>query len=388
MTRRDLVTACGVAALGAGVAACGGRGTVSNRDPPRTTASPAEADKPVTGAAPVAAEWIFPGEWEPHAACVMAWPWSDRIWGGWLADIQNEVAGIARSIAAFEPVVMVANPGSVREARRRCGREVEVVEVPIDDFWTRDTAAIFVVNASRRSMLGLDFTFNGWGGKFPPWDKDDALPAAVCRHLGVPRRRIDLVLEGGSVISDGEGTLITTEECLLHPSRNPDLSREEIEARLKRELGASTVIWLPYGLDGDWITNGHVDGVAAFLAPGKVLVQTTPGSGTPDEARLKLNRDVLHRSMDARGRRLEIVDMPEFPNLRWRGETTALTYINFYLANGSVIVPVGDVRADKRALAILRDQFPDRTVVGTPARAIAFGGGGVHCVTQQVPALA
>lgn len=388
MTRRDLLGTAAAAGLGALLAAC--TGERDRASAPETTAAGAAApsSRPAeTAPGPAGLEWRFPAEWEPHAACLMAWPWSRRIWGSWLDPIQDEVAGVARIVARFEPVLMAAAPGTAKQAQRRCGREVEVVEIPIDDFWTRDTGPVFVVDAGRSRLLGLDFVFNGWGGKYPPWENDDALPASVCEHLETPRRALQLVLEGGAVIGDGEGTLITTEECLLSPNRNPGLTQGQIEAALLDAFGAAKVVWLPHGLADDWITDGHVDGVAAFLAPARVLVQTTPGSRTPDEERLVRNREVLERATDARGRRFELVELPWYPTLRSQGELTSVSYVNFYLANGGVVVPTAGKPDDERALALLRDLFPDREIVGAPSRTLAFGGGGVHCITQQVPAL-
>lgn len=327
-----------------------------------------------------------PAEWEPHAGCVMAWPWDRTIgWGGLLADVQAETAGIAREIARFEPVIMVASPGTAQQAREQCGSAVTVIEYPVNDCWTRDTGPVFVVNAERTQRAGLDFQFNGWGGKYP-YDKDDFLPVGVCAHLGDPRRPVSMVLEGGAVITDGQGTLVTTEECLLHPNRNPGMSRGQIEAALLAAYGARKVVWLPYGLHGDDITNGHVDLVAAYLGPGRILLHTQPDPARPNHARMAANKAVLEAATDACGRPFQVVELEHQPHFRHQGLTVeTFSYTNYYLTAGSVVVPLAGEPADAPALARFASLFPGREVVGTMARTLAWGGGGVHCVTQHVP---
>lgn len=333
---------------------------------------------------PVASRVRTPGEWERHSRCVMAWPYRKDLWGDQLESVQGEYAAVAKAIARSEPVLMVANPGSGAAARRRCGgNNVEVVEFRIDDTWTRDSGPIIVFDGNRR--LGLDFEFNAWGRKFKPWENDDQLPVHVCEHLGIERRYVDMVLEGGAVITDGEGTMITTEQCLLNPNRNGKMSKVEQEEVLKKSFGVEKIVWLPYGLYGDTITNGHVDGVCAYLAPGKVMALTAPGSG-PDERRLKRNREVLESTRDARGRRFEIVELEEYPIIRVGGEVTTHSYINFYEANGAVIVPTAGLPEDEKALKRIRTAFPHKEVVGVSTPTLSYGGGGVHCITQQIPA--
>ncbi|MFF5703051.1 agmatine deiminase family protein [Streptomyces sp. NPDC012794] len=329
-----------------------------------------------------------PAEWEPHSACVMAWPW-DRTtgWGALLGDVQDEVAGIARAVARFEPVVMVAEPGQAAQARARCGGSVTVTEYPVNDCWARDTGPVFTVNDARTRSAGLDFRFNGWGEKYP-YDKDDFLPVGVCSYLGVPRRPVDMVLEGGSVITDGQGTLITTEECLLHPNRNPGMTRAQIEATLLASYGASKVIWLPYGLAGDDITNGHVDLVAAYLGPARLLLHTQPDTASPNHDRMAANKAVLDAATDALGRPFQLVELHHQPHFRHNGlMVRTFSYTNYYETSGNVVVPTAGEPADAPALAQFAGLFPGRQVVGAPARTLAWGGGGVHCVTQHVPRL-
>jgi agmatine deiminase len=346
----------------------------------------ADADQPAKDGPAVNNDSRTPGEHERQEATLMAWPYKTAIWEDKLAPLQAEIAAIARAIAAHQPVTMAAAPGHEAEARRACGPGVQVVGLEYDDCWTRDTGPIGVYRAGER--IGLDWRFNCWGGKFPPWEKDDAFAAEACAALGMPAQPVDMVLEGGAVIIDGEGTLITTEECLLNENRNPDMTKAEIETTLKAEFGVTEVIWLPYGLAGDTITDGHVDGVAAFARPGVLVVQAGP-AGTPDHERLAKNRAVLERATDARGRHFELIEMRPYPTLSFGSYETSHSYVNYYVCNGAVIVPLcGRAADDAAALATLRAAFPEREVVGVVCPTVTYGGGGVHCVTQQViPAL-
>jgi agmatine deiminase len=252
-----------------------------------------------------------------------------------------------------------------------------------NDCWTRDMGPIFIYRAGQR--VGLDWTFNGWGKQFP-WRRDDAFPAACLDYLHVPRQPVSMVLEGGQILIDGQGTLITTAESMLNKNRNPGMSKQQIEAELKARFGVTKVIWLPYGLYGDTITGGHVDGVANFIAPGKLMIQVT-APGTPDYKRLQANKAVLQAATDAQGRHFQLVELTQYPTLRFGefgGFTTTHSYINYYLCNGAVIVPIAGLPEDAGALATIRSAFPDRTVVGVETLGLTAGGGGVHCVTQQV----
>ncbi|MEU8484804.1 agmatine deiminase family protein [Streptomyces sp. NPDC048641] len=326
----------------------------------------------------------MPAEWAEHERCLMAWPTRPDLWGNVLKAVKGEYADVARAIAGFEPVTMVAPPGHGAEARDLCGEDVEVIELPTDDSWFRDSAPLFVLGPDGR-RAGVDFRFNAWGGKHHPYDTDDRISALLLERLGVPADRSEMILEGGSITVDGDGTLITTEQCLLHPNRNPGLTRAEIEAELKARLGVTKVIWLPYGGLLDTETDGHVDGVCAFVAPGKVVVQLPDDPEHPDYARMRANRAVLEATPDAMGRTLEIVDLPQSAFVEVAGEPVEVGYLNFYVANGGVVVPVAGLPQDAQALEVIAQACPGRKVVGVAARVIAHGGGGVHCITQQVP---
>ncbi|WP_327265485.1 agmatine deiminase family protein [Streptomyces sp. NBC_01232] len=331
-------------------------------------------------------EFRMPAEWSPHDGCLMAWPTREDLWGSVLAEVKEEYANVARAIAAFEPVTMVAPPGFGEDARALCGDGdgVTVVELPLDDSWFRDSAPLFVLDGDG-NRAGVDFRFNAWGRKHHPFDADDRISGLLLEHLGVDRIPSGMILEGGAITVDGEGTLITTEQCLLHPNRNPGMNRDQIEAELKSRLGVSKVVWLPYGGLLDTETDGHVDGVCAFAAPGTVVVSLPSDPDHPDYARMRANRAVLEATTDARGRRLEIIDVPQTAFADVAEGEIEVSYLNYYVANGGVVVPVAGVPQDEEALAVIATAYPGRKVVGVRALAIAFGGGGVHCITQQIP---
>ncbi|MFC3110825.1 agmatine deiminase family protein [Undibacterium arcticum] len=329
-----------------------------------------------------------PAEWERHSGTLMAFPWdATDAWGGKLKDVQAEVAAVAKAIARYEPVTMVAMTGRSADAIQQCGPTVTVIEYPINDCWTRDNGPIFALNQTGKKRLGLDFQFNGWGNKYP-YDKDDFLPVGVCAYLNVPRVDVNMVLEGGSVITDGQGTLIGTEECLLNPNRNPTMTKSQIENTLLAAYGATKFIWLPYGLEFDNITNGHIDLVASYVAPAKLLIFTAPGTGTGNETRMAANKAVLQQSTDARGRSFELVEIHQQPHFTITGyEVKTFSYTNYYRTNGGIVVPIANVPEDAAALATISALYPGLEVVGVTARTLAWGGGGVHCITQHIPAL-
>ena len=320
----------------------------------------------------------MPAEWAPHERTIMGWPCRRELWGDQLGHAKADYAATANAVAAFEPLTMVCAGGEdAAEARAALTGEVEVVELAIDDSWLRDSGPIFVLDEQGR-RAGVHFGFNSWGEKFTPYDADAAVGGLLIERLGDRRYDAPFVLEGGSVAVDGEGTLLTTEQCLLHPNRNPTLGRDEIEQGLRDFLGAEHVVWLGQGLAEDKDTDGHVDLIAAFTKPGEVLLQSSP-PGTPSSERMADNRSRLV----AAG--LEVVDFPILPTLEVGGEEVAVGHLNFYLCNGAAIVPVAGVASDAEALERIGAAYPDREVVGVPGGVIAFGGGGPHCITQQVP---
>jgi agmatine deiminase len=324
----------------------------------------------------------MPAEWAPHERCVMAWPTRASMWGDQLVGAKRAYAATARAIARHEPVLMVARPGDKPDVLAECGSDVdiEIVEWPIDDSWARDIGAIVVTDPATGRRAAVQFAFNAWGEKFTPYDEDARFAARMGEHLGLERYDArPFVLEGGAITVDGAGALITTEEVLLNPNRNPSLSRADVEAALHRWLGAERVIWLPFGLVEDDDTDGHVDNVAAFVAPGVVVAQTTSDRANPNYERLQRNRAV----MEAAGLDVRVIDV--LPYAEVAGETVVVPPTNFYLCNGGAVVPVVDGEQGDAALSAVRVALPDRDVVGVPGAVLGFGGGGVHCITQQVP---
>lgn len=354
---------------------------------------------------PAADGFRMPAEFEPHAGCWMAWPQRPDNWRDSAAPAQRAFAAVAEAIAAAELVTMAVSDAQFERCRAMLSDAVRVVEISTDDAWMRDTGPTFVVDASGRRR-GVDWRFNAWGGLegglYFPWERDERVAAKVLEIEGADRYRAPLVLEGGSIHVDGEGTVLTSEECLLNPNRNPDLSKPEIERLLLDYLGAEKVIWLGRGVFEDE-TDGHVDNLACFARPGVVLLTWTDDASDPQYPISRDARRRLEAATDARGRSLEVVLLPSPGPLtiseqeaagveaapgtqpRRPGDRLAASYVNFYLANSRVVLPLLDERHDEEAAAILRACFPDRELVGVAAREILLGGGNVHCVTQQVP---
>ena len=328
----------------------------------------------------------MPAEFEPHSATWMAWPCRTEIWGEHLAAVRQDYARLARTIAQFEPLLMVAPPALAGEARQICGCSVQVVECPIDDSWARDAGPTFLINREG-GLMATAFTFNAWGNKYHPHDQDAQLARRIAAHLQAPVADSALVLEGGGIFSDGEGTLVTTETCLLNDNRNPGMSRREVEAELRRMLGVRKVIWLP-GDPTELETNGHIDGLMAFTAPGKALIETIADPADPRHGILRENRRALELATDAQGRHFELLPIEEADRSCAIGERYCRSYVNFYVVNGAVIAPAYGIDADARVESLLRRAFPQRRIIMLPIGAIAIGGGGFHCITQQQPRVA
>jgi agmatine deiminase len=328
----------------------------------------------------------MPAEFTAHEGTVIGWPCRDEIYPSpLLAEAREAHALVARAIAPYEPVWMLAPPGEGDAAGEACGGSVEVVEVPMDDSWLRDTGPIYVFDESER--VALDFTFNGWGEKYAPWDADAALAAAWAARAGHARRSIPFVFEGGSITVDGAGTGVTTTQCLLHPNRNPRLTQTEIEDVVCDALGLDLLVWLPHGLALDDDTDGHVDNVAAFATPGTLLVQGCDDPSEADHVRMNVNRRVAQGHVDARAERIEVVEVPVLPFIERDGRRAAVPYLNFYVGNGFVMVPTCGHGADEEMVALIAEQFDGRdTFALEVGEILAIGGGGIHCITQQVPA--
>lgn len=327
--------------------------------------------------------FYMPAEWAPHDRCWMSWPCRRELWGEGMLSAKAAYASVARAIAAFEPVTMLARPADVAEARLACGPTVGVSEMPLDDSWFRDNGPTFVVDG-RGGLAGVTWNFNAWGARFHPWADDARAAATLLGRLGLPAYAAPLILEGGAIHVDGQGTLLATEECLLNDNRNPELTRQDIEATLAMHLGVRRIVWLGQGLSGDE-TDGHVDNLACFVRPGVVLLAGSDDPADENFERLRDNARRLSAARDAAGRSLEVVRIPLPPATWLDGRRLPVSYVNFYLANGAVIAPAFGAAEDEAALDILRRLFPDRRVVAVDSAAIAAGGGNIHCITQQQP---
>ncbi|MBA3866833.1 MAG: agmatine deiminase [Solirubrobacterales bacterium] len=354
---------------------------------------------------PAADGYRMPGEFEPHAGCWMIWPERADNWRLGAAPAQAAYAAVAAAIAASEPVTMACSDTQFERCRSLLPNSVRVVEVASDDAWIRDTGPTFVVDAGG-GRRGVDWRFNAWGGHdgglYSPWDRDERVARKVLESEGDDRYAAPLILEGGAIHVDGEGTVLSTEQCLLNRNRNPELSRQQIEALLHVYLGTEKVIWLGAGVYRDE-TDGHVDNLACFARPGVVLLTWSDDEADPQQA---ISADALARleaAEDARGRSLEVIRLPSPGPLgmsaeeaagiepvpgsqpRRAGNRLAGSYANFYIGNEVVVFPLLDERHDEEAAEILAGCFPEREVVGVPGREILLGGGNVHCITQQVP---
>jgi len=335
------------------------------------------------------AQWRMPDESEPHLRTWMSFGASADIWGNQLLpDVQRNLAELARTIAKYEPVSMLVRSQDRATAQSLIqGADVTLVDAALDDLWIRDTGPSFVVNPAKPSeRAGVQFNFNGWGNK-QVYASDAKVAALVAGDAGVPLLRTPLVMEGGCIEVDGQGTAIVTESCVLNANRNPGLGKTAFEAELKRVLGLTHIIWLP-GIRGRDITDGHTDFYARFASPGVVLAGFDPDPQSYDHAVTKAHLQILRNAKDARGKKLEVVVLqaPDAFNNKYDATTFAAGYIGFYVCNGAVISQkFGDAKADSDAKKLLQQVFPGRVVEQLRMDAIAAGGGSVHCATQQEP---
>lgn len=348
----------------------------------------------------------MPGEFEPHSGCWIAWPERTDNWRLGAKPAQKAYTAVAEAINASDPVTVAVSDGQFEQCRSLLSPSIRVVEVSTDDAWIRDTGPTFLLDGDG-GRRGVDWHFNAWGGLkgglYFPWDRDERVARKVLEIEAADRYRAPIVLEGGSIHVDGEGTVMSTEECLLNPNRNPELSREEIERALFDYLGAEKMIWLGRGVYNDE-TDGHVDNLACFAAPGVVLLSYCEDESDPQHAISRDAQQRLETATDARGRSIEVVRLPS-PGLvtiteeeaggvdavegslpRRAGDRLAASYANFYIATTLIVYPLLDERYDEQAGEVLQGCFPEREIVGVPAREILLGGGNIHCITQQVPA--
>lgn len=330
--------------------------------------------------------WFMPDESAPHRRTWMAFGASRKIWGKrLLPEVRRNIATIARTITEHEPVSMLVTERDRDLAGELVGPKVELVTCPLDDVWIRDTGPVFVINA-QGDKAAIDFNFNGWGGK-QAHARDAKVARFVAQRAGAEVIPTKLVLEGGGIEVDGQGTAVIAESCVLNANRNPGLTKAACETQLEALLGVEKVIWLP-GIKGEDITDGHTDFYARFARPGVVLAGYEPDPAFADHAVTKKNLEVLRAATDARGRRLDVMVLQAPQTIRETFETNgfAAGYAGFYVCNGAVIAQeFGDAEADGAAKQVLQAAFPDRKVVQLNVDGLAAGGGSIHCITQQEP---
>ncbi|HEY0748931.1 MAG TPA: agmatine deiminase [Steroidobacteraceae bacterium] len=347
----------------------------------------------------------MPAEFERHSGCWMLWPERPDNWRLGAKPAQAAFAAVAAAIAGGEPVTVGVSAAQFKNARARLPEKIRVVEVTSNDAWMRDCGPTFVIDNKGRRR-GIDWTFNAWGGLqgglYFPWDRDDEVAQKVIELEGADRYSPSLIMEGGAIHVDGQGTCLTTEECLLNPNRNPQLSRKDIEEYLRRYLSVSTVIWLNKGVYRDE-TDGHIDELACFTGPSNVALTWTDDRSDPQ---FEISHDAYQRlrhAKDARGRRLNVhkihqpeplfmtaeeaagIDQHEGSHPRRPGDRLPASYVNFYIANKRVVMPLYGKRSDAAAIRVLTRLFPTRSIVGVSTREVLLGGGNIHCITQQVP---
>ncbi len=324
----------------------------------------------------------MPAEWALHERSWMMWPCRNEVWPDMLATRKDYVS-VAHAIRQFEPVTMAVNPADEAEARSMLGSDIDIVVTSLDDSWARDAGPCFLVDGKGK-LAGVNFSFNAWGGKYAPFDADDAFSSFVLSQTGVRQYSSKLVAEGGGISVDGEGTILTTESCFPNSNRNSCWSKAEIEEELQEMLGGEKVIWLPGNIE-ETETDGHVDGIAVFVKPGVVLIENAGNPGDEFYDIMKANIAALENQVDAKGRKIELVTIPEASDAVTCGDKFCTSYINSYLVNGGIVMPRYDVATDDVAREAFQAFFPGRRIVQVSINNIALGGGGIHCITQQQP---
>ncbi len=333
--------------------------------------------------------YSMPPEWATHTRTFLSWPvQSSMVYPDDYEAVCQGYAEIAKAIAEFEPVTIIVNPEDAEYVGSffADSPQIERLPIPHNDAWFRDNGPTFVVD-DKGVIAGVNWRFNAWGGKYAPWDLDDDVAPQLLEQFGVRRFDAPLVMEGGSIHVDGEGTLLTTEECLLNPNRNPDMTREQIEEHLRNYLNISKVIWLKQGLSGDE-TDGHVDNAACFAAPGKIILQVCDDPEDDNYAITQENLRILGEATDAQGRKLTIIPIQQPPIASYEDNRLTLSYLNFYFVNEGIVLPVfggAAEEADRLAEKVLSETFPDRRIRKVNGMAIIREGGNVHCTTQQMP---
>ena len=338
---------------------------------------------------PTQANFYMPAEWHQHECCWMQWPTeffpinATSSWSHFDLDKGRLAwANVANAISRFEKLKMIVHPNDYKSALNLLDKNIEILQTPIDDAWCRDTGAIFLLN-EKNQLGGVDSDFNCWGYK-ENFEQDDKVAKFMINEANATYFKNDMVLEGGSIHVNGQGTLITTEQCLLHENRNPHLSKDDIENNLKKFFGVTKIIWLKHGTDEG--TNGHIDNVACFSDEGTILAMTCSDKQDTYYDLLSENLEILKTSVDQDNKPLNIVELEMSKKRLIPDDDEPSSYINFYIANDAIIFPIfGDDVADQNAMKIIKSQFPNRQIVCLDGHDILMGGGNIHCITQQQP---
>lgn len=337
--------------------------------------------------------YTMPAEWTDHERTFISWPiQSSMCYPEQYPDVCAAYAEIITAIAEFEPVTVIVNASDEATVKQQLGDHhlyaVDCLAVEHNDAWLRDNGPTFVTTDDGK-IAGVNWGFNAWGEKYSPWDLDDAVASTILQHYGVKQFDAPLIMEGGSIHTDGEGTLLTTEECLLNLNRNPQLSREQIEDILKQYVHIDKVVWMKQGLSGDE-TDGHVDNIACFAAPGKVIMQVCNDPEDDNYEITQENLAMFRQTVDAKGRAIEVIEIEQPPAVYYDGSRLTLSYLNFYFVNNGIILPIfgGTAEAtDRKAIDVLSALYPDRQMRTINGMGIIREGGNVHCTTQQMPAI-
>jgi agmatine deiminase len=336
----------------------------------------------------------LPAEWEPHAATWIAWPHRRATFLGDFGTIPAFFARFIRLLAACEPVKVIATGAPLAEAQEHLSgvANVECIDIPTNDSWLRDTGPVFLVPRHPEGKVkrvgepvAVCWEWNAWGGKYPPWDRDAQVSRLIAGRLGMAIIAPGVVLEGGAIETDGEGTLLVNHRCVVDPKRNPGLSLDAMEQVLRNRLAVDQVIWLGGELAGD-DTDGHIDQIARFVAPGCIVAARQPDRLDPNHASLAENLRLLESAVDARGRRLDVIPIDIPARFAFEGTQLPASHLNFYVANGAVMVPVFGGPTDEPALRTLATCFPARRIVPVDCQELVRGRGALHCITRDQPA--
>lgn len=341
---------------------------------------------------PSALGYYFPAEFERHEATWLSWPHKEASWPGTIHKIFAYYADFVAEIAKYERVCINVSDHGMREfalsyisATNADMSKISFHFHPTNDAWCRDHGPAFLINPSaEQKKVIVDWNYNAWGGKYPPYDLDDVVPTLIAKELGIPAFHPGIVMEGGSVEFNGEGTVLTSESCLLNPNRNPQLGKSEIEKYLREYYGVEQILWVPDGIVGD-DTDGHIDDTVRFVNSHTVLSVVEENRADDNYALLQANLRALSKMRLADGRQLNVVELPMPHAIAYDGQRLPASYANFYITNGSVIVPTYRCSADEKALQIIAGQFPGRAVVGIDSTEIIWGLGSFHCLSQQEP---